>query len=143
MIQHAFTSAYTNRISAQNQTISTISAGIKDTATLALGVAGISGALGGDLVSKAAGHMLAGRVGGVGGNIMLASIQEKQEAVKERQRIAASIGTRLENITQKAQQLETPFNKLLNKRGMIETSMGEIDPSSELGRKITSAEEVK
>ena len=78
MIQHAFTGAYTNRVSQQNQAINTITQGVKDAATIAAGVAGFAGGLGEGVLATGAEHALAGRVGGVGGNIMLATLQEKK-----------------------------------------------------------------
>jgi hypothetical protein len=82
MIQHAFTGAYTNKVSQQNQAINTISQGVKDAATLALGVTGFAGGLGQGVVSLGAEHALAGRIGGVGGNIMLATLKEKKDSAK-------------------------------------------------------------
>lgn len=78
-----FKSAYVNQVSQQNSGINTAVAGIKDVATLALGIAGFSGALGSGALAKAGKHALAGRVGGVGGNIMLSTMTEKTETIKE------------------------------------------------------------
>ena len=83
MIQHAFTGAYTSQVSAQSQGINTITSGIKDAATLVAGVLGFSGALGSGALAKGAEHALAGRVGGVGGNIMLATMQQKKERLSD------------------------------------------------------------
>lgn len=80
MIQHAFTGAYTNKVSQQNQAINTISQGVKDAATLALGGLGFTGALGEGVAALGAEHALAGRIGGVGGNIMLATLKEKKDS---------------------------------------------------------------
>lgn len=78
MIQHAFTGAYTNQVSQRNQAINNITQGVKDAATIGLGVAGFAGGLGEGVLATGAEHALAGRVGGVGGNIMLATLQEKK-----------------------------------------------------------------
>ena len=82
MIQHAFTGAYTNQVAQQTQFANTVWSGVKDAATLAAGVAGFSGALGEDVVAEGAKHALAGRVGGIGGNIMLATLEEKKQTQK-------------------------------------------------------------
>lgn len=130
MIQNAFVGAYTNQVGALNKGISNISSGIKDTAAVALGIAGISGAFGEGVMGKAASHYGAGRVGGIGGNIMLATLQEKQDTArinKQRQMAAMKI--------QKAQELKTPAE-------MLHTSFGDVDPNSDLGKRILEAEEV-
>lgn len=78
MIQSAFTNAYTRQVGAQNQGIGTITQGAKDVGTLAMGITGFAGGLGEGAAAEAAKHTLAGRVGGIGGNIMLATIEEKR-----------------------------------------------------------------
>lgn len=157
MIQHAFTSAYTNRVAQQTKGINTISQGIKDAATLAIGVAGFSGALGSGALAQGAQHALAGRVGGVGGNIMLSTLQEKKASAEAAianktlftseeigQTITSQLGGNpINNAALK--RLGTVFEvlqnakeeKLTNKKGNYETSIGEIDPNSELGKRIT------
>lgn len=157
MIQHAFTSAYTNKVSAQNQAIGTVTSGIKDAAALAIGVAGFAGALGDGAIATGAKHALAGRVGGVGGNIMLATLKEKKDTAqaKEESKVftAEEVGS-----TIKSQLGDNPINRsamkslgtvfetlmkakeaeIINAKGKIESSIGEIDPNSELGKKILS-----
>lgn len=162
MIQHAFTSAYTNEVSARNQGINTISTGIKDAVTLAMGITGFAGGFGtstlGKSLAKGAEHALAGRVGGVGGNIMLATLQQKKESASARedtkqlfsaeevgQTIQSQLGDNPINRSAK-KSLSTVFEtlanakerKLINAANKIESSMGEIDPTSELGKKIIS-----
>ena len=130
MIQNAFVGAYTNQVGALNKGISNISNGIKDATAVALGVAGISGAFGEGVMGKAASHYGAGRVGGIGGNIMLATIQEKKETAKiNRQRQMAAM--KIKN----AKELKTPAE-------MLHTSFGDVDPNSDLGKRILEAEEV-
>lgn len=85
MISNAFKSAYQNEVSQQNQGINNITTGIKDTGTLLAGVLGFSGSLGDGMAAKAAKHTLAGRIGGVGGNIMLASLDEKANTLTNKQ----------------------------------------------------------
>ena len=77
MLSNAFKSAETSRVAAQTQGINTITSGIKDAAIGITGAMGFSGALGSGAVSKGAKHALAGRIGGIGGNIMLATMEEK------------------------------------------------------------------
>lgn len=136
MIQNAFVGAYTNQVGALSKGISTISSGVKDAAALALGSAGISGALGEGVAGKAASHYGAGRIGGIGGNIMLATMQEKKETARiNQQRQQANIKT-LKGLTKQAEELKTPAE-------ILHTSFGDIDPSSELGKRVLEAEEVE
>lgn len=151
MIQHAFSSAYSNQVSQQNQGISNITRGIKDAATLAAGVAGFASGSEG-IAATAAEHTLAGRVGGVGGNIMLATLKEKEATAKEREKqkmtfTAEEITSQLSDnpINRPAlKQLNTVFEtlmkakeeKMLDKKGQLDTSLGKIDPKSELGKRI-------
>ena len=156
MIQHAFTGAYTNQVSAMNQGINTMTGGIKDAATLVAGALGFSGALGSGAASTGAKHALAGRIGGVGGNIMLATMQQKKESAQAKEdtknllsaeevgnTIQAQLGDNPINRTAK-KQLATVFETLvdakqegiINKKGKIESELGDIDPNSELGKRI-------
>ena len=77
MIQHAFTSAYQNKVGALNQGINTITGGVKDVATVAVGGIGMTGGLGSGTIAKAAKFGLANKIGGVGGSIMMATMEEK------------------------------------------------------------------
>lgn len=158
MIQHAFTGAYTSQVSAQNQGINTITGGVKDAATLVAGVLGFSGALGEGALAKGAEHTLAGRVGGVGGNIMLATMQQKKESAQAKENTNKLFTSEEVGETIKSQLGDNPINRaavkslgtvfetlakakeqeILNKQGKIESSIGEIDPSSELGKQIVS-----
>ena len=157
MIQHAFTGAYTSKVSAKNEGLNTISGGLKDAATLAVGALGFAGALGDGAIAQGAKHALAGRVGGVGGNIMLATLQQKKDSAQANEQnkmfTAKEVGE-----TIKSQLGDNPINRsavktlgtvfetlqmakekeIINKKGQIESSIGEIDPNSELGKKILS-----
>ena len=130
MISNAFKGAYTNEVTQQTQGIGNITQGVKDAATLLVGALGFSGALGEEAFAKSAEHALAGRVGGIGGNLMLATLQQKQETAKAASQVTEAIKE------DQSQQVQTVFEAMLNKRGMIETSLGEIDPKSEFGQKI-------
>lgn len=160
MLSSAFKGAYTNQIAQQNQGINTITQGVKDAAILAAAVTGFSGGFGtsslGKTVASGSEHALAGRIGGIGGNIMLATLKEKQGSAQAKQAteqmysqeditnvISSQLGSNPINNSAK-KQLSTVFEKLtqvresgiINKKGNIESSMGEIDPNSELGKKI-------
>lgn len=148
MISNAFKSAYQNEVSQRNQGISTVTQGVKDAATAIIGITGFAGGLGSGALAKGAEHALAGRVGGVGGNIMLATLQQKKETEKanqEKKYTASQVIGALEGNTinrSAIKTLNTVFDFIsnesdyLNKQGKIETSMGEIDPASELGKQI-------
>jgi len=156
MIQHAFTGAYTNEVSARNQGINTITSGAKDLATTALGIAGFSGVLGTGPAAAASKYALAGRIGGVGGAIMLATMQEKAMSAEKKEQTKQLFTSEEVGETIKSQLGDNPINraalkslntvfdtlaqakeeKILNKKGKIESSLGEIDPNSELGKKI-------
>lgn len=152
MISSAFKSAYTQKESARNRGLGNISEGIKTAGTLALGVAGFTGALGEGALAKASQFAMAGKVGGVGGAIMMATMQEKADTAKAQKMfteqevqdtIASNLGDNPINNAAK-KQLSTVFEKLtqakesgiINKKGNIESSMGDVDPNSELGKKI-------
>ena len=154
MISNAFKSAYMNEQSAINQTASNVTGAIKDAGTLVAGIAGFSGALGSGAVATAAKHNLAGRIGGIGGNIMLSTMDEKVESANNQknlsmkpEEIASTIHSQLgDNPINRAaiKKLDTVFNtimkakeeKIINKQGNIVSDMGNIDPNSEIGKKI-------
>lgn len=152
MISSAFKSAYTQKESARNRGLSNISEGVKTAGVLGLGVAGFTGALGEGALAKASKFAMAGKIGGVGGAIMMATMQEKADSAKAQKMfteqevqdtIASNLGDNPINRSAK-KQLSTVFEKLtqakesgiINKKGQIESSMGDIDPNSELGKKI-------
>lgn len=159
MVSNAFRSAAMEETNQQTKFANNISSGIKDIATAIAGVAGFAGlARSGNLLASAAAHTFAGRVGGIGGNIMLANLQErKQMAMQQKQRqdvlkqgIQYTADLVNETLSQNVidrhakNQLSTVFEKLtqkydqgiVNKSGKIATSMGDIDMSSPLGQKI-------
>jgi hypothetical protein len=121
MIQHAFTGAYTNQVAQQNQVIKTTWGGVKDAATMIAGGLGFSGALGEGIAAKGAEHALAGRIGGIGGNIMLATMQEKeatQKANESKAKFLEQVAGKLSNnpINRSAtNELMTVANKLRQK----------------------------
>lgn len=130
MISNAFKGAYTNQVSQETQGINNITSGIKDAATMVLGSLGFAGALGQGAIAKGAEHALAGRVGGIGGNLMLATLDQKKATAQAAQEVSKSI-----EIDQ-SQQVKTVWEAIQNKKGNIESSLGDIDPNSPLGQKI-------
>ena len=155
-ISNAFKGAYLNQVNQQNAGISTITQGVKDLAVTAAGIAGFSGALGSGALAQGAMHAFAGKVGGIGGNIMLSTLMEKEDIANGQKEIdnlftgeevADTINSTLGDnpINRSAKkQLTTVFTalqnakaeKIINKKGNIDSELGEIDPNSELGKKI-------
>ena len=163
MISSAFKSAYTNQVAQQNQGINTIVGGVKDAAILAVGITGFAGGLGSGALAEGSKHALAGRVGGIGGNIMLSALNQKTESAKTNKALE-NIADKTEatytasqvNETIQSQLGDNPINRsaikqlrtvfetlqnareqeIINKQGKIESSIGDIDPNSELGKKI-------
>lgn len=151
MISNAFKSAVTSEQSAKLQTASTITSGIKDVASAVLMALGFSGTFG-EAGQTAAKHFAANKVGGVGGNIMLASLDEKKDTLQNKpdftreevtQTISSTLGDNPINRSAR-KQLNTVFDTLMmakesgiiNKEGKIVSSLGDIDPTSELGKNI-------
>ena len=139
-ISNAFKGAYVNQINQQNAGIGTITQGVKDLAVTAAGIAGFSGALGSGALAQGAMHAFAGKVGGIGGNIMLSTLMEKEDTAKGQKEIdnlftgeevADTINSTLGDnpINRSAKkQLTTVFNalqnakaeKIINKKGNME-----------------------
>ena len=157
MISNAFRSAYQNEVTQRNQGINTITSGVKDLGTAVLGALGFSGALGSGAASDVFKHALANKIGGIGGNLMLASMDEKVSNAKQldamkqgsftREEVGSTIKAQLgDNPINRAaiKQLNTVFDTLqmakeqniINKEGKIVTNFGEVDPNSELGKKL-------
>lgn len=130
MISNAFKGAYVNEVGQKTQGINTITSGIKDAAAMLVGQLGFVNE---GLVASAGQHVLAGRVGGIGGNLMLASLNQKMETAKAAEKVSKAIEV---DQSQQIEASKTVFETLMNKRGMIESSLGEIDPKSTLGQKI-------
>lgn len=132
MISNAFKGAYVNEVGQETQGIGNITTGIKDLATAVVGSLGFAGAIGSGAMAKGAEHALAGRIGGVGGNLMLATLEQKKSTAEAAKQVSSALEV------DQSQQVKTVWETMLNKRGMLETSIGEIDPESELGKKVKS-----
>lgn len=154
MLSNAFKSAETSRVAAQTQGINTITSGIKDAGVAVLGGLGFGGKLPGP-VAKGAKHALAGRIGGIGGNIMLATMEEKKATTQAKQNIVSMLDPKAQEVAVSAlgdnpinrsavKQLNTVFETLqmanqkglMTKEGKIASPMGDVDPNSTLGKKI-------
>lgn len=85
MISNAFKSAYMSEQNAINQVGTNVTNAMKGAGTLIAGIAGFTGALGDGAVANAAKHNLAGQIGGIGGNIMLATMDEKKAVAQSQQ----------------------------------------------------------
>lgn len=153
MISNAFKGAYTNEVSQRAQSQSNIASGVKAIGGAILTAMGFtSGGLGKGLQGAIA------KVGGLGGAVMNAQMDEKKvsaETKEENQKlftseevastISAQLGDNPINRSAK-KQLNTVFETLqmakeqeiLNKKGKIDTELGEVDPNSELGKRIIS-----
>lgn len=154
MLSNAFKSAETSRVAAQTQGINTITSGIKDAGIAVMGAMGFAGKLP-KPVAKGAKHALAGRVGGIGGNIMLATMQEKKATTQAKQNIVSMLDPKAQEVAVSAlgdnpinrsavKQLNTVFETLqmanqkglMTKEGNFSTSLGDIDPNSPFGKAI-------
>lgn len=158
MISNAFKGAYTNQVAAQNQGINTITGGAKDAVVAGLGAAGFLGLLGSGVAAKASKYGLAGRVGGIGGAIMLSTMQEKKTSAEAREQQKQMFSSEEVGETIKTQLGDNPINRpalkklntvfetltmaresgLINEKGKIESEIGDIDPNSKLGQQILS-----
>lgn len=154
MISNAFKGAYQNAVGQELQQASTVNSGVMGVATLALAALGFSGALGEGTVAKAAQHYAAGRIGGIGGNIMLATMNQKKETAKEKQKQKQMFSTQEVGEIVKSQLGDNPINRPalktldtvfetlqrakeegLIKGNKIQTSMGPVDITSEFGKR--------
>lgn len=153
MISNAFKGAYTNEVSQHTQAQSNIASGVKAVAGAILTAMGFtSGGIGKGLQGAVA------KIGGLGGGAMQAVLDEKKtsaETKEETQKlftseeIASTIESQLGDnpINRSAKkQLNTVFEtlqmakeeKIINKKGQIETDLGPVDPNSEFGKQILS-----
>ena len=151
-ISNAFKGAYTNEVSQRNQTINTVTSGVK--ASIAAGALvslGISSFMPG-AIGNASSKMMKYIGNTIGGQAVISSLNQKQASAQDNQEtkqmlskedVSAMLGDN--PINRSAQKmLSTVYDKLteakqqgiLNKKGQIESSLGEIDPASELGKKI-------
>ena len=146
MISSAFKSAYVNQVNQQNQGINTIASGVKDLGTAITGILGFSGALGSGTLAKAAKFGLANKIGGVGGALMVATMDEKTQpkgTPVTQENVLGALGDNPINNTAR-KQLTTVFEQLnlakeqnlMTKEGKIASPMGDVDPNSNLGKKI-------
>lgn len=151
MISNAFKGAYTNEVSQHTQSQSHIAGGVKAVGGAILAAMGFTS--GG--ISKGLQGAIA-KVGGLGGQAMQSQIDEKVTAAKTKEEnqklftseeVASTISSQLGDnpINRSAKkQLNTVFEtlqmakeeKILNKKGQIETDLGPVDPNSELGKQI-------
>ena len=141
MLSNAFKSAETSRVAAQTQGINTITSGIKDAGIAIAGAMGFSGALGSGAVAKGAKHALAGRIGGIGGNIMLATMEEKiqsnsrqsiydiQDTESVNKAFDAAVASNMGNI----KAFETVWEKLSKAREQREVQNAEQEIMKNLG----------
>lgn len=117
MISSAFKSAYTERVSSENRVAGNIQAGIKQGAALAVQMAlGLNP----DFRSAAvegAGKFASSRLGGIGGATVRAIMNEKAESNNK-----GDMGI---------------VSQFMNKKGSIESNVGDIAPNSALGKKIS------
>ena len=79
MISNAFKSAYMQKENAFNAFGRDVGEATKNAFTVVAGAAGALGAFGDGAVASATKHNLAGKIGGIGGNIMLAYLDEKKD----------------------------------------------------------------
>ena len=144
-ISSAFKSAATQKVAQENQFVGGIGSAVTSTAaaTFALGNA------------KAATN-LAGRISGIGGNAMASVMNEKVETAKlnaekktlfTSDEIKATITSNLGDnpINRAAKKTLAPVfetlakakeTKMIDDKGMLDTSFGKVDPNSELGKQI-------
>ena len=148
MISSAFKSAYQNEFNQQSQMLNTINTGIKDLGTAMVGMLGFNGTLGSGTMAKAAKLGLANKIGGIGGALMVATMDEKtkpQGTPVTQENVLGALGDNPINNTAR-KQLTTVFEQLnlakeqnlMTKEGKIASPMGDVDPNSNLGKQILS-----
>ena len=161
MISSAFKSAAQNEAAQQTQFAGNVSSGIKDVATTVAAIAGLTLPTG-NLFGEVAKANFANKVGGIGGNIMLASLQERKQAIKaaaEQQDILKQgieytrdlvsdtlKSNAINNFALKS--LDLVFNKLvgarqsgaIDKKGNFDIQgLGKVNVNSPLGQKLLEA----
>lgn len=152
MISNAFKGAYTNEVSQQNKSMNNISSGVKSVVGTALTALGFTS--GGGNIMK--GLQSIAKAGGLGGASMNATVEEKKNVATQKEEnqklftseeVASTIDSQLGDnpINRNAKKkLNTVFEtlqiakeeKIINKKGNIDTDLGEVDPNSELGKMI-------
>lgn len=151
MISSAFKSASINETSQRLKGISTITKGVESAAIAVAGALGFAGALGDGVVAKGAEHALANRAGGIGGNIMLASLNEKKKSAStkearaqllSKEEVTGALGDNPINRSA-MKRLNTVFDTLVSakeqgiiKNNKIKSDIGDINVNSPLGMKI-------
>lgn len=140
MLSNAFKSAETSRVAAQTQGINTITSGIKDAGVAVLGGLGFGGKLPGP-VAKGAKHALAGRIGGIGGNIMLATMEEKIQSnsrqsiydIQDTEAVNKAFDTAVASNMGNIKAFETVWEKLSKAREQREVQNAEQEIMKNLG----------
>ena len=108
MISNAFKGAYTERVQAENKVAGNIQRGIRDAASIAtIAALGFTGAISDEAILKGVSRMGASRLGGIGGNAVMAALGEKKETAQVRKD-----DTRLLNADE--EELDKIFTELSN-----------------------------
>ena len=108
MISNAFKGAYTERVGAENKVAGNIQAGIRDAASIAtIAALGFTGAISDEAILKGVSRMGASRLGGIGGNAVMAALGEKKDTAQVRKD-----DTRLLNADE--EELDKIFTELSN-----------------------------
>ena len=146
-ISSAFKSAAKEKIGQENQFVGGIGNAVTSTAAATFALGSDKGIMG-----------MAGRISGIGGNAMASAMKEKvdtgkiqaeQKTIFTGDEIKSTISTTLQGnpINRSAmKQLGTVFEtlqkakeqKFINEKGQLETSFGNVDPTSKLGQQILS-----
>lgn len=72
-----------NESAQMNKTFGNVSSAILDSAAVVTAALGFSGALGEGVTGQALGHAAAGRIGGIGGHLMLATMNQKVKSSQD------------------------------------------------------------
>ena len=161
MISSAFKGAAQSEAAQQTQFARNVSSGIKDVATTVAAIAGLTLPTD-NLFGEVAKATFANKIGGIGGNIMLASLQARKQAIKAaakqqdilkqgieytRDLVSDTLKSNaINNFALKS--LDLVFNKLIGARqsGAIDKKgnfdvhgLGKVNVNSPLGQKILEA----
>lgn len=140
MLSNAFKSAETSRVAAQTQGINTITSGIKDAGIAVMGGLAFGGKLP-EPAAKGAKHALAGRIGGIGGNIMLATMEEKIQSnsrqsiydIQDTEAVNKAFDTAVASNMGNIKAFETVWEKLSKAREQREVQNAEQEIMKNLG----------